>query len=181
MTDRQDTRQATDRSATVPVADAARRLGISPDAVRGRLQRGTLAGEKIAGVWRVAAIALPADTASTGPLPVDRQDTTGQRQDTDRPSERALIDHLRSENTYLRVELSARSRELAAERERADVLTREALGRIEALTAGDVREVAEDAPQRTHAPPGDEHAADGASEPPAPWWRRGWRSLITGG
>ena len=58
--DQQDTRQGTARPATVPVADAARRLGISPDAVRGRLQRGTLAGEKIAGVWHVVAARLNA-------------------------------------------------------------------------------------------------------------------------
>ncbi len=107
----------------------------------GRLQRGTLAGEKIAGVWRVAAVALPADTAPTGQSPVDQQDTTGQRRDTDRPADSALVEQLRSENEDLRAELSARSRELAAERERADVLMREALGRIGALTAGPVADV----------------------------------------
>ena len=182
MSDRPPTgdQQVTDRPATVSVGEAARRLGISPDAVRGRLQRGTLAGEKIAGVWRVAGAALPPDTAPTGRSPVDQQDTTGQRQDTDRPSESALIEQLRSENDYLRAELSARSRELAAERERADVLMREALGRIEVLTAGPVADAGENAPRSTQDAPGDEGAGDMADDAPAPWWRRWWRSLTEG-
>ncbi len=176
--DQQGTRQATDRPATVPVADAARRLGISPDAVRGRLQRGTLAGEKIAGVWHVAGAALPPDTAPTGQQPVDQQATTGQQQATDRPADSALVDQLRTENEYLRAELSARSRELAAERERADVLMREALGRIEALSAGETTNTAEDASQTRHDAPQEEHAADVATDTSAPWWRRWWHSVI---
>ncbi|MBA2452485.1 MAG: hypothetical protein H0V47_04905 [Chloroflexia bacterium] len=54
----------------------------------------------------------------------------------------ALVDHLRGEVDYLRDELSearrqldAMTRQAASERERADILQREALGRIAALTA----------------------------------------------
>jgi hypothetical protein len=161
-------RQATDSTPTVTVAEAARRLGLSPDAVRGRLQRGTLAGEKIAGVWHVAGAALPPDTAPTGHPTGKRQDTTGHRQDADRPPDSALVVHLQSENAHLRAELSARSQELAAEREWGDVLMREALGRIEALTAGpvtDAGEPARGAPQRTQEGPGDEQDADGDDGP----------------
>ena len=37
----------------VTLAEAAVRLGISPDAARKRLERGTLHGEKRGGRWRV--------------------------------------------------------------------------------------------------------------------------------
>jgi hypothetical protein len=50
-----------------------------------------------------------------------------------------MIDHMEKEIMYLRTELAQRSHELATERERSDILQREALGRIEALTAGETR------------------------------------------
>jgi hypothetical protein len=169
---RQDARQDAARPATVPVAEAARRLGVTPDAVRRRLQRGTLAGEKRAGVWQVAGAALPPDTTATGPSPGPRQDATGQGQD----APPALIDHLRAEVDYLRAELHAERERSAAERERADVLMREALGRIEALTAGPVTDPGEDAPQTRHDAPGEAHAADVADDAPALYgWASAWR------
>lgn len=60
MTDSE--RQDADRmpAAGVEVAEAARRLGVTPDAIRARLHRGTLAGEKVEGTWRVH---LPAEAA----------------------------------------------------------------------------------------------------------------------
>lgn len=60
-------RQDADRLTPVGVADAARALGISPDAVRGRIRRGTLDAEKVGGRWLVY---------------LDRQDTDRPRQDT---------------------------------------------------------------------------------------------------
>jgi hypothetical protein len=82
-------RTPTDESmpqVTVDVAEAARRLGVTPDAIRARLHRGTLDGEKVDGQWRVY---LP--TVALGPSPTgDRQDETdvptGYQQDADRPS-----------------------------------------------------------------------------------------------
>ncbi len=46
------------------------------------------------------------------------------------------IDSLKGEIAFLRGQLDQRSRELADERERSDVLHREAFARIKALTAG---------------------------------------------
>ncbi len=67
----------TRQDATVTVIDAARILGVSTDAVRARLRRGTLEGEKIEGEWHVR---LPhrqdADRTSAEP--------TGTQQDSDR-------------------------------------------------------------------------------------------------
>jgi hypothetical protein len=169
----------TDRTATetMPAAEAARRLGITPDAVRARINRGTLAGEKRGAQWWVY---LPTDRIPVEPPTGTQPDATGTRPDTDRP----LVEQLRSEVDYLRGELAARNRDLATERERsatererADVLMREALGRIEALTAGETRE---DATQSTQDGPHDEQSGDAADNAPASWWRRWWRSLTVG-
>ena len=128
--------QDTERTAMVTVTDAARHLGLTPDAVRSRLHHGTLAGVKVGGIWRVALTEADAhaDQTATG----TQQPVMGTRQDTDRTPDSALVEQLRAENASLRTELSERSRELAAERDRADVLLREVVARLEALTAGTV-------------------------------------------
>ena len=59
----------------VTVAEAAAILGVSEDVVRKRLQRGTLAGEKQGRTWLVTL----------------RQDATGHRQDTQKPSSRETV------------------------------------------------------------------------------------------
>jgi len=134
----------TDHRTAVTVAEAARILGLTPDAVRMRLKRGALAGEKRGAEWIVH---LPSSEAGA------EQTTEHHRTGTEQPSEQTTertgppwaalvaakdetISHLAAENDYLRAELAARSRELADERERSDVLHREAFARIEALTAG---------------------------------------------
>ena len=63
-------RQAT----TVSVAEAAHALGISHDALRSRLRRGTLDGFKDGDEWRVV---LPADRQPTGNAP-HQQAATGR-------------------------------------------------------------------------------------------------------
>lgn len=96
---------------------------VNADAVRARIRRGTLEAVKCEGEWSVH---LPHDAG---------QDTDATQPDTDR-AETALIDQLQSENAYLRDRLSDVIRQAASERERADVLQREALQRLEALTPG---------------------------------------------
>ena len=63
----------------VPLALAAERLGLSTEAVRKRIQRGTLPGHKIDGAWFVDASALlsgrPDDISSR---PDDDDQTSGQ-------------------------------------------------------------------------------------------------------
>jgi len=131
MSTRQDTngtptgdRQASDRRG-VDVTTTARRLGISPDAVRGRLHRGTLEGERQRnGQW---VIFLPDEPE---PVPTDRppagtqQDATGHRQDADRALYEAMISRQDAEITFLREQLDHSRRELSAERERFDVIHR---------------------------------------------------------
>lgn len=53
-----------DSNRTVSVSEAAAILGVSTDAVRKRLMRGTLPGEKVSGQWRVT---LPDDVPDTSP------------------------------------------------------------------------------------------------------------------
>ncbi len=179
MSDRQDTartepgarQDATPEGLTV--ADAAARLGVTPDAIRRRLHRGTLAGAKtVDGEWRVW---LPDGEAGAPPGPPPGQ-PPGERQDTARtppaaqevaphPAIEALLESQRQEIAYLRNQLAERSRELAAERERFDVLHREALARIPALGAG------QETPQASPAP---RHAAadvEPADDPSVPWWK----------
>ena len=169
MTDRKPTgkQQASDRDTDrdgLSVAEAADRLGLTPDAVRARLHRGTLGGEKYAGAWRVWLSDDGTPTGTDRQTTGDRQDPTGHRQDAptgETVALRAHVEDLRRDLTYLRDQLDQRSRELAAERERADILHREALSRIPALGAGDA------------ATP-DDRAAASTPAPVAPWWRCLW-------
>ncbi len=160
------------------VADAAARLAVTPDAIRRRLHRGTLAGAKtVDGEWRVW---LPEGEAGAPPgqAPADRQDTArtppGTPETASHPAVEALLEGQRQEIAYLREQLDQRSRELAAERERFDVLHREALARIPALGAGQDAPVAAREPQREAEP------AEASHDSSSSWWTSWWRRL-TGG
>ncbi len=166
MSDRPDhdrtptgTRLDRDRTA-VTIAEAARVLGLSTDAVRKRLHRGTIPGEKIGDTWRVF---LESD-AATGPRP----DVSSPQPDHDRTAAAApdpLVETLREEVAYLREQLAERSRELAAERERFDVLHREALARIPALGAG------QDAPVAAREPQHEAQPVEPAADTSPSWWK----------
>jgi len=113
------TRDTTDRATrhdVVSVIDAAIALGITPDAVRARLRRGRLAGEKRGTTWVVHL-----DDARR----VTRHDTPrdATRRDSDRDE---LLEELRADKHFLQEQLDRALRQLEAERERLDVL--QALG-----------------------------------------------------
>ena len=177
----------------VSIKVAAERLGISQDAVRRRLKSGELVGEKETTpqgfVWRVE---LPADTPEVEPRADDGVPAPGITTPDPPPAaigeERVELIQLRermaattemvvrldTEVAYLRDQLEQRSRELAAERERADVIQQLALQRIEALTAT-VADNRQDAPERAPEPPGrDEGVSEGD---PSSWWGRTWRRI----
>lgn len=125
----------------VPLAEAARRLGIGYDAARKRLASGALRGERRGRqvlVWlprpAPAPVASGAEPERSGTVP--EPDRTPPEPTGGAPD--ALVAHLEAEVAFLRDELTAARRDLAAERERFDVLHREALGRIPpALPAGE--------------------------------------------
>ena len=128
-----------DRLPTYTVGEMAAMRWISTDAVRARVNRGTLEGVKIRGVWHVR---LPEDLPLADVQNVDQPDPTGTRPDATGYQPDIVFEQMRDERDYLRrkldqaLEEAAQLRQIAAaERERADVLQREALGRIEALTA----------------------------------------------
>jgi hypothetical protein len=81
MTDATGSPEIPDRQrqvTTVSVAEAAHALGISHDALRSRLRRGTLEGFKDGDEWRVV---LPVDRQPTGDVP-PQQAATGNETGT---------------------------------------------------------------------------------------------------
>ncbi len=152
-------------SRGLSVAAAADRLGLTPDAVRGRLHRGTLYGQKVGAEWRVF---LPDEEAPTGhrqatqqPPTVDQQDATAgrqaatvERQATDSPGDGPLV--------ALVADLARRNEELAAAAAMWQARAAHLEDRLLALGAGEEDKV--DTPE----PP-----AEVSPEPdsPMPWWR----------
>jgi len=142
--------------------EAAALLGMTPDALRKKLQRGTIPGTKVDGEWRVArpAVAVKPDSDRPRPRP-------------DRDGDRGYLDHLEAEIAYLREQLDVSQRERAAERERFDVIHREALQRIEALSPG------EDAILSPRNGPGREETSE-TDDPPSvqpSWLSVAWRKV----
>jgi len=161
MPDRTPNQTTPDHDRTT-IAEAAKRLGVSTDAVRKRLNRGQLHGEKVAGVW---VVFLPAETSQSG-----HGASTNWTADQTGPDDRdRLIAALESDIDFLRRELDTRNDEL----ERRDVLLREALGRIPALSAGEKRvDPQEDPPERHHAMEAPKMSQDTSNSRVRSWWRR---------
>jgi len=105
-----DTPRTPPDAAPLSLADAAVRLGISPDAARKRLERGTLRGEKRNGRWQVSL--EPDAAASTDPDAVP--DTASDR---DRTADAASSPNRTPPDAGVIVELRSL---LAEERQRAD-------------------------------------------------------------
>ncbi len=136
----------------VSVDEAARALGLSVDAVRKRVQRGTIEHEKDA-AGRVRILLDSPDNAST--LRDERPDTTGQTSVLVAAKDET-IEELRDRVRRLERELDTRNEEIR----RRDHLLAAALERMPALEAS---EGTTPQPER------------GAAEEPAqprPWWRR---------
>ena len=77
-----------ERQDGIPIADAAALLGLSAEAVRKRIQRGTLDGHKRAGHWFVVIERQDEPSGRPDAVRTERQDTSGQRPD-DTPVEAA--------------------------------------------------------------------------------------------
>jgi len=160
------TRDTTDRATRhdiVSVTEAAVALGITPDSVRARLRRGSLAGEKIGPVWYVFLNQVPEPSATEGDDDrATRHDTphdaTRHRDTTSRDTDRdELLEELRADKRYLQEQLDRALRQLEAERQRADVL--------QALGAGTAPETS---PEAGGSPQTNEPAPTGLRA----WWRR---------
>lgn len=90
------------------IGEAARALGISPEAVRQRIRRGTLPASKVGDRWYVQP--QPAlDVGLEGELARERD---LQQAESDASTLRELIARLTDEVAFLRGELAARNEEL---------------------------------------------------------------------
>lgn len=93
------TDQPTDRPTDhLTLDEAAALLGISREAVRLRIRRGTLAGERAGGVWYVAPVGRSAPDQTTE-RPTNRPGRGRGRGPAQRDE---LVDHLQAENAWLR-------------------------------------------------------------------------------
>jgi hypothetical protein len=153
-TTRDTTRDTTDRATRhdiVSVNEAAVALGITPDSVRARLRRGSLAGEKQGTTWMVHL--APSSSRDGDGRRATRHDTprdaTRHRDTTSRDTDRdELLDELRADKRYLQEQLDRALRQLEAERQRADVL--QALG---TGTTSDTPPEAGESPQTSEPAP----------------------------
>ena len=143
-----------DQANGLPLAEAARRLGISENALRKRVRRGTVAAAKGAdGRWYVY---LPTDTGQA----IGQATATPSGQAPD-----ALTDALRQEVEWLREQLSRKDQTIVALAARVADLA----DRIPALGAGaDTTTTRQDAPGATER-------REPGQDAPLPWWRRWWR------
>jgi hypothetical protein len=98
----------------IPISDAAQQLGISAEAIRKRIGRGTMHGYKVDGQWYVT-LDGPAGYAAGHPDGHPNA-TTGQRQDTHPDGAagvyRELVDQQRTEIARLVEQLNVKDEQL---------------------------------------------------------------------
>src|SRR5829696_5665657 len=145
MTEGRGEQTETEQRLTVP--EAADALGVTSEAVRTRIQRGTLRSVREGG--RVFVL-----------LDFDR---TQSNTDTTSDQTQALVEALLDQVEYLRRELKVRTEE----NRRKDHLLAAALERIPALESPESPETASDTAPNTTGPPETE-----APTETRPWWRR---------
>jgi hypothetical protein len=145
-------RDPTANQQRLTVHDAARRLGVSEDAVRMRVKRGTLSSDKEGGRLYVLL-----DIEPTPEPTVDRTDE--------------LIEEFRSRVHSLEYQLG-QEREANRENRRIIAALTSRIPAIEASEAADERESPETAEEQQGR--GEPHSATGGAQEGAqrPWWRR---------
>ena len=173
MTDSSQTRSQTrqrpspDRSVSLPLTDAAAVLGISENALRLRIRRNHVAAHKQGGRWYVVIDQVADQSSDESMTSPDRSVTTPVDQSETVAALRETVEILQADVAYLRDQLDQRSRELADERERADVIQQLALNRIPPLPAGESRtQRSDDQPQPRLEPPTASPAGQGEAIAP---------------
>ncbi len=147
------------------VSQAAAALGISAEAVRQRIKRGTIEHEKVDGTVYVLV---------GGDGTRQDTDTTG-----DRTSDRTeLVDRLRDEVQFLRNELRQRDERHAEEIRRRDHLLAAALERIPELEAASPPEPRDEPESDRDGEPGTNTPSSSASPQTGTQRRSWWRRLI---
>jgi hypothetical protein len=158
-----------DRTARLTVQDAADYLGISTEAARQRIKRGTLPTERDSdGSVRVL---LDADSTRTNADPTRTNDRTDGDGTADQALMAAHLDHLEQEVEFLRAELRRREEDHREETRRKDHIIAAALERIPPQLSAPQKP--SESPQSDGADAGgvghphDDNGADRRS-----WWRR---------
>lgn len=156
------------RRATVP--EAARILGISPEAVRARLSRGTLPKEKApdGAVYVLLKTDYTADhTQSNGDETNDKSRSNGDRTN----DQTGTVEVLQDQIDYLREQLDQERQARTEERRRHDTLMAQLMQRIPEIEASqDPRYAPESAGEEQQAgtsPPEPENQSSRRS-----WWQR---------
>ncbi len=154
--------KAAARRQRVTVAQASEILGVTVEAVRGRIKRGTLDHERHSGTVYVL---LDADQTSTGLQPDDDQTTDRLRSESD-----ALTSELRDRLRYVEEQLEA-EREAHAESRRLLLAALEKIPpAIEAPREARESPVSPGPSDTPTSAPGEAHGeAEGTQRP---WWRR---------
>ena len=151
---RHDGDRTDDRTLRLPVSEAAGALGISAEAVRQRIKRGTIATEKDAG--GTVYVLIDADRTRTN---ADRT--------TDMTSDKAdLVEALREQVAYLREQLDQERQTRTEERRRHDTLLAQLMQRIPELEAPAGAAGASDTAKPRSATEEQQAATS------RPWWRR---------
>src|SRR5215212_12087872 len=151
------------------VHQAAKVLGITPEAVRSRTQRGTLAKEK--GDDVTVYVRLNDDQLRTN---ADKQTDQSAYIGDQTDDQSQLVEHMASEIEHLREMLALRDEEIR----RRDHLLAAALERIPAIESPDTpsepresSETSSQEPHSTHAPPMPETPVSDAHHKRRSWWR----------
>jgi hypothetical protein len=152
---RHDGDMTDDRTLHLTVSEAAGALGISAEAVRQRIKRGTINTEKDAG--GTVYVLVDADRTRTN------ADST-----TDMTSDKAdLVEVLREQVAYLQEQLDQGRHTRTEERRRHDTLLAQLMQRIPELEAPESAAPASDTAEPRSATEGTQEQTS-----PRPWWRR---------
>ncbi len=166
-----DRPDVTRQDATVGVVEAAQLLGTTTDAVRARLRRGTLQGQKVDGEWQVI---MPAPTVGQQDATEHQQDATVDRQDTQQSGDRTPTVDL----APLADLIERQAKELADLREAAaiwQVRARQAEEQLLQLTAGTTDSDTEPEPNTVDTEgPQLLQESDPAPTGVLAWWKRLW-------
>jgi predicted ArsR family transcriptional regulator len=160
----------------IDIADAAVQLGLTPDGVRKRIQRGKIRGYKAGGRWYVQADSLSAvlDENST-PRQADKVDraaesvwTTRQpKADKQSGAVSRLIEALERENQFLKQELDRRADEIL----RRDQIIAALAQWLPALQAAEVYDVSSPVGQQANGTV-TQHQTESSELPTRrPWWK----------
>ncbi len=172
------TNGSSDRLATV--IEAAEVLGITPDAVRSRLRRGTLKRAPVRGEEGEVLVVMPAPksadqsrdkSGTVSDLSTDQSETVSNQSATDRDASQTvvLVEHMSSEINHLRGQLEEAH---AANRENRRIIAA-LTQRVPELEAPremrDVPETAAEGTDRGEVPPDPQEPAQPRERS---WWRR---------